>query len=206
MQALRAMQTIAVLAFCFGILAPAAGRAKEADAGAFLKALSREASDRLGGEGLTEAQKQESFRELFRSSFDIPTISRFVLGKYWRIATEAQRRDFTAAFEELQMQRFLPQFAKYNEEAFTVESVQPEPTRSGMFKVGSTISRPEGEPISVVWRVRDTGESYKILDVVAEGVSMAISLRHEYGEIARTYGIDGLIEQMRSKSAELAAQ
>jgi len=206
MQALRAMRAIAVLAFCFGILASATGRAKEADAGAFLKALSQETSDRLGGEGLTDAQKQESFRELFRSSFDIPTISRFVLGKYWRIATEAQRREFTAAFEELQMQRFLPQFAKYNEEAFAVESVQPEPKRSGMFKVSSTISRLQGEPIAVVWRVRDTGESYKILDVVAEGVSMAISLRHEYGEIARTHGIDGLIEQMRSKSAELGAQ
>jgi hypothetical protein len=35
---------------------------------------------------------------------------------------------------------------------------------------------------------------------------MAISLRHEYGAVAKANGLDGLLEQMRSKSADLAAQ
>jgi phospholipid transport system substrate-binding protein len=206
MRQLHPIRAIAILAVCVVLLSPALAAAKEADAGAFLKALSREASAKLGGKDLSKAQKQENFRQLFQSAFDVPTISRFVLGKYWRSATDAQRKAFTAAFEELQMQRFLPQFEKYDESAVQVESVQPEPGKPDLFRVNSKIIRPEGEPINVVWRVRDTGSAYKILDVVAEGVSMAISLRHEYGEVAKTKGIDGLIKDMQDKSAELAAQ
>jgi phospholipid transport system substrate-binding protein len=188
------------------VLTPTDGSAKEADAGAFLKALSREASAKLGVADLTNAQKEDNFRQLFRSAFDVPTISRFVLGKYWRSASETQRQEFTAAFEELQMQRFLPQFEKYDDDSVQVVSVQAEQAKPDVYKVGSRIKRAEGEPISVVWRSRDTGDSYKILDIVAVGVSMAISLRREYGEVANAEGIDGLIEEMRDKSATLAAE
>lgn len=206
MQQLRLTSLIAVLALSLGVLVPAAGRAKDADAGAFLMSLSRDASSKLGSVELSEVQKEENFRQLFRSAFDVPAISRFVLGKYWRRASETQRRDFMAAFEELHMRRFLPLFAKYDDEAITVESVRAEEAKPNFFKVSSRIDRAEGEPLAVVWRIRDTGEAYKILDIVAEGVSMAISLRHEYGAVAKAHGLDSLLEQMRDKSADLAAE
>jgi phospholipid transport system substrate-binding protein len=206
MQMFCPSKTIAVLALCFGLLTPLTGSAKEADAGAFLNELSREAAIKLGGEGLTKAQKEENFRQLFHVAFDVPAISRFVLGKYWRSASEAEKQDFTAAFEELQMQHFLPQFAQYDQDAVKVESVQAVSGKPDMYTVSSRIAYGEGEPAAVVWRILDTGESYKILDVVAEGVSMAISLRNEYSEIAKAEGVDGLIKQLRDKSAELAVQ
>ena len=206
MQQLRLATLVAVLAVSIGVLAPAAGRAKEADAGAFLKSLSQTASEKLGGVELSEAQKEQNFRAMFRSAFDVPAISRFVLGKYWRRASEVQREDFMAAFEELHMRRFLPLFAKYDEEAIAVLGISAEEAKPDLFRVSSRIDRGEGEPLAVVWRIRDTGESYKVLDIVAEGVSMAISLRHEYGAVAKTHGLDSLLQQMRDKSAELAAE
>ena len=104
------------------------------------------------------------------------------------------------------MRRFLPLFAKYDEEAITVDSVLAEEAKPNLYRVSSHIYRSEGEPIAVVWRIRDAGDSYKVLDIVAEGVSMAISLRHEYGAVAKAQGLDSLLEQMRDKSAELAAE
>ena len=206
MQQLRPTVLIAVLVLSLGMLTPAAGQAKEADAGAFLLSLSPDASGKLGSEELSKAEQEENFRRLFRSAFDVPVISRFVLGKYWRRASETQRQDFIAAFEELHMRRFLPLFAKYDDEAITVESVRAEEAKPNFFRVSSRIDRAEGEPIAVVWRIRGTGEAYKILDIVAEGVSMAISLRHEYGAVAKAQGLDSLLEQMRDKSAELSAE
>ena len=206
MQPFRTVPVIAIVVLWFGVLTPGTGWAKAADAGAFIEALSREASAKLASEDLSEAEKEANFRQMFRIAFDVPAISRFVLGKYWRGATETQRADFMAAFEELHMRRFLPLFAKYDDESITVESVLAEDSKPDFFRVNSRIERAEGEPFSVVWRIRDTGETYRILDVVAEGVSMAISLRHEYGTVAKAHGLDGLLEQMRSKSSELAAQ
>jgi phospholipid transport system substrate-binding protein len=206
MQQLRLTPLIAILVLSLGLLTPAAGRAKDADAGAFLKSLSRDASMKLGSVELSAAQKEENFRQLFRSAFDVPAITRFVLGKYWRRASEAQRQDFIAAFEELHMRRFLPLFAKYDEEAIKVDSVLAEEAKPNLYRVSSRIYRSEGEPIAVVWRIRDAGDSHKVLDIVAEGVSMAISLRHEYGAVAKTHGLDSLLEQMRDKSSELAVE
>jgi len=37
------------------------------------------------------------------------------------------------------------------------------------------------------------------LDVVAEGVSLAITLRQEYASVIRVSGIDGLVSQLRTK-------
>ena len=202
----RLTPAIALLVLAVGLVPPKHVGAKEADAGAFLQALSRDASARLGQVDLSDAEKEANFRKLFHSAFDVPAISRFVLGKFWRRASEDQRSDFMAVFEELHMRRFLPLFAKYDAEAFKVESVVAEEKKPNFFKVSSRIIRAEGEPLSVVWRVRDTGESYKVLDIVAEGVSMAISLRHEYGAVAKARGLDGLLEEMRSKSAELALE
>ena len=204
MQQVRLAARVAVLGFCFALATSSAGSAKEADAGAFLLSLSREASAKLGDASLSEAQKEDNFRQLFRSAFDLPAISRFVLGKYWRDASEAQRNQFTAEFEELNMLRFLPQFAKYDTNTIKVESVQAEQGKPDLSNVNTRIFRPDSEPISVVWRIRDTGTSYKIYDIVAEGVSMAISLRHEYGEVVALHGIDGLLKEMHDKIAELA--
>ena len=199
-------RVLTVLVLFVGLLTPAPGWTKEADAGAFLKSLSRAASIKLGSNELSEAQKEANFRELFRSAFDVPAISRFVLGKHWRRASDAQRRDFMVVFEELHMRRFLPLFAQYDEDTIKIDSVQAEAKKPDFFRVSSRIERAEGEPIAVVWRIRDVGESYKILDIVAEGVSMAISLRHEYGAVIKAHGIDSLLQMMRDKSEELAAE
>ena len=104
------------------------------------------------------------------------------------------------------MRRFLSLFAKYDANAFKVEGVLKDEKRDYCFKVKSRILQEEGELISVIWRVRNSGETYKVLDVVAEGVSMAISLRHEYGSVAKVRGLDGLIQDMRTKRADLALE
>lgn len=190
----------------FLVSVPSAGRAKEADPGAFLESLNRQAYAKLADVALSREQKEENFRAMFRAAFDIPAISRFVLGRYWREASNEQRETFMELFEELHMRRFLPLFAGVSEKAIAVQRIQPEEAKPNLFRVSSVISRPEGEPIAVVWRIRDDGTDYKVLDIVAEGVSMAISLRQEYGQVAKTQGIDGLITLMREKITELAAQ
>ena len=119
----RPTPAIVLLVLAVGLLTPQLAAAKEADAGAFLQALSRDASARLGRADLSDADKEANFRQLFRSAFDVPAISRFVLGKFWRSASEDQRSEFMAVFEELHMRRFLPLFAKYDAESFKVQSV-----------------------------------------------------------------------------------
>ncbi len=172
------------------------------EAGQFLVALNASALENLNDTTIDEDQKQERFRILARDSFDLPRISKFVLGINWRRATPEQREAFLDVFEDVNLQRFMPMFAKYAEQRFTVDKTRQDKKKPRLYFVDSTIHRGEAEPVSIEWRIIKVDDRYRILDVVAEGVSMALTLRNEYGAVVKNKGVDGLIEMLRDKVNE----
>ncbi len=170
-----------------------------ADAGAFLVDLGERAVAQLTESGLDETERENRFRALFNESFDVPAISRFVLGPYWRRATGDQRQAFQAVFEDYVVQRFLPLFEDYSGETFVVERIRDDANNPNHKFVTSTITQLTGEPVKVEWRVELKGTRYRVLDIHAEGVSMALTLRQEYGSVIRRIGVDGLVRELRAK-------
>ncbi len=59
----------------------------------------------------------------------------------------------------------------------------------------------QGNPASVVWRVKQSGNSFKIVDIIIENVSLAITARNEYTAFIKKSpnGIDGLIKDLKAK-------
>jgi phospholipid transport system substrate-binding protein len=193
-----------ILAFAMGPEpAGAEGHSAPAD---FLRSLTESAAEKLGDANVGQDEKEAAFRGLFREAFDVPGISRFVLGKHWTRAGPDQREAFMASFEEMHMRRFLPLFAEFSKDMISIGRFKEEKNNPGYYLVGSTIQRPNETPIAVIWRLRDNDGDFVVMDVIAEGVSMAISLRHEYGEVVQNHGIDGLIARLKEKNARLSAE
>jgi len=190
-----------VLIVLAGLLAVPASVAQAGpeDAGAFLDALNKTAIETLNDTAISEDQRLQEFRKLAQKSFDVPRISKFVLGINWRRATPAQREEFLDVFEDVNLQRFMPLFTKYADQVFTVTKVRQHKEKPRLYFVTSTISREEAPTATVEWRVAKRDDEYRILDVIAEGVSMALTLRKEYGSVVKNLGIDGLIAQLREK-------
>ncbi|HTT79520.1 MAG TPA: ABC transporter substrate-binding protein, partial [Stellaceae bacterium] len=69
------------------------------DARAFISNLGNEAIQVLGP-AVPQEQRLARFRVLFREDFDVPEIARFVLGRYWRVATPDERQEFMRLFQE----------------------------------------------------------------------------------------------------------
>ncbi len=180
------------------LLAVEGARADDGEEAArFLKELSQQAIDKLTDATASEEEKEQRFRDLMETSFDLPRIGKFVLGVNWRRASPEQRQKFIEAFEDVQVKRFLPMFAQYSGESLQVTKVRQDQKKPGLFFVGSKVQRHQGEPYSLEWRLRRLDDRYKILDVKTEGVSMAVTLRNEYGSVAKKHGIDGLIARLR---------
>ena len=198
------LAVLAVLGVAF--VAPGVSSGQDTAAGAFLESLTHDVFTKLDDTSLSQTEKERDLRNLFRQNFDTPAISRFVLGKHWRGASTAERQDFVDAFEEMNTRQFLAMVGEFSQEMFSVVKVQEDAAKPSLSLVSTKIAQSEGEPISAVWRVRNNDGQYKILDIVIEGVSMAITLRHEYGTVVRSDGVDGLIAIMREKNAELATQ
>ncbi len=186
----QVLQRLAAALLGVALLAASPDGSRADDAGAaaaFLVSLKDQAIEQLTDESLPAAEREQSFRGLFRASFDIQTIGRFVLGRYWRKAQPEVRKDFLSAFEEIMAQGFVSRFTGYADTKFEVASVQAL-KRKGQFKVNSRIAPTEHEIYLVGWLVEQRKGQFRVLDVVGEGVSMALTLRSEYASVIKRSG------------------
>ena len=64
------------------------------DPGAYVMAMTKNAIDTLTSQSISQQEKELQFGQLFDKNFDVPSISRFVLGKYWKQASLDQKKKF----------------------------------------------------------------------------------------------------------------
>ncbi|PKU22480.1 MlaC/ttg2D family ABC transporter substrate-binding protein [Telmatospirillum siberiense] len=204
----RSMFLRSVFAFLVALtLGTADGHAQtDENARKFIGALAQRAISTVADHQLTQIDRDEQFRKLFVSSFDIPEIGRFVLARYWRVATPDQQQEFLSLFEDITVLTWAKRFQDYNGESLETLSATKDGDRN--WSVDSHILRNQGPPIPVQWRLKegDNG-SFRIVDIIVEGVSMAITYRSDYASAMQTNGgkIDGLLSIMRTKLDQLKA-
>ena len=186
------------------IASPSAQANRPKDAGEFLISFGERALIELQDSSVSEQERESRFRRLLNEGFDIRTMGKFILGRYWRSANEAERKEFFEVFEEIAVQRFLPIFEDYSRESFTVVKVVQDDKKPEISTVLSKITQPKGQKVEVNWRVRNRNETYQVLDVAAEGVSMLLTLRSEYNTVIKNSGgkVEALIKLLRKKVAE----
>jgi phospholipid transport system substrate-binding protein len=182
-----------------GILISARPAAAAADPAAVITSLGNKALEVLGN-NVDPKLRVARFRQLFSEDFDVPGIARFVLGRYWRLATEPQQREFVKVFADYIALAYSNRLAEYSGEALHVTGSKPAPDGS---VVSSEILRPNGAPPAKVdWVLTPHDGAYKISDVVVEGVSMAVTQRSEFASVIQRNGgqVQGLITALRQKT------
>jgi phospholipid transport system substrate-binding protein len=140
------------------------------------------------------------FHQLFQENFDVPGIARFVLGRYWRLATAQQQQDFSRLFTNYIALVYANQLAQYNGERLQVTGTRP---ASDGELVASQIIRNDGHPPAQVdWLMTAQNGTYKINDVIVEGISMAVTERSEFAAVIQRNGgqLQGLITALRQKT------
>ena len=203
---LAVLGTVA-LAVSIGLGAPRPAVAGGSDDPAvFVREFSAQAIGVLADRNLSGEHRQRAFRDLLTAGFDIKSISRFVLGRYWRRATEVQRTEFTGLFEDLIVATYARKFADYSGQTLKVEAIREENDK--MAAVASRILRESGEPIRIDWRLLRRDQSWRIVDVVVEGMSMVLSQRSEYAAVIKSDGgkIEGLLTKLREKTGRLKSR
>ena len=170
----------------------------------FVDALGKSAVAVMATKDINKSQRIERFRTMLRANFDIPTIARFVLGRYWNIATPEQQQDYFKVFEEMVVRSYASRFDTYSGETFHITSSRPEGERDAF--VVTEILRPNGPPVNVEWRVRQR-ETLGIIDIVVEGVSMSVTQRQEFATVIQSKGgdIGAFLKALSDKNAAMAA-
>lgn len=205
-------QLAAVAGVALMILFLAGGAARTAssgadEAGAFVRDLAEQATKVLADPALTPAERRGEIGRLLLSRVDTQRIGRFVLGRYWNKTSEAEHREYLRLFDAYIVATYAQRLESYSGDRLSVETARRlSETRA---VVSTRLIRPEGAPIQADWQLLRSagGGKWRVVDVIIEGVSMALTQRSEFGAVIKASGgrIAPLLDRLREKTATLTA-
>jgi phospholipid transport system substrate-binding protein len=173
------------------------------DPGEFIDQLGQVAIQHLTDKTISSEERRSRFRDLMHKAFNVPGIGRFVLGRYWNQATEQERQEYMSLFEELLVRTYADRFSQYSGEKFIISKVQRDAERANYATVFTAIYQPNGQMVRIDWRVmrQEQDQSWRVVDVVIEGVSLTVTQRSEFASVIESKGgtIKGLIDTLRQK-------
>jgi len=135
--------------------------------------------------------------EILRPNFDIDYAGRLVMGRFWSRATPEQRQRFIDALYGSLVRRYARGLLDYREDTV---NVLPHP---GLIKldedfvtVKTEVKTTSGTIVPVDYRTRWTDGSWKVFDVIIEGLSYVSHYRDMMGDDVRQKGLDTVIEEL----------
>ena len=154
---------------------------------------------------------QDLAKRLLLPHLDLTKVSRLVLGKHWRRATNTQKEQFQSLFISMLMQTYATALAENIDIALTRKvNYLPMTEDSGSvddLTVRTEINSTTGKPVPVNYRLHLKKDGWKIYDVTVAGISLVVTYRNNFASEIRRGGLDNLISRLAShndKRAEAA--
>ena len=155
----------------------------------------------LSDNEILEGEKNSKFTDLVMSAIDLNLISKFVLSKTWKNATDDQKERYILAFKDYFINSYANKLDQYSGEQ--VEVVDAE--EAGKYVIVNSFIYREGTDtlkINLKWRLLNRDNEIKIIDLNIEGISLIIAQREEFQSfLANNEGdLEKLIEKIVSVS------
>ena len=129
--------------------------------------------------------------------FDFDELSKRTLGREWRKMSDAQQQEFVKLFRELLQGVYADRLLAYSDQKVIFDKENM--LKKGQAEVQSYLQTSDGKKIPLFYRMTDKSGSWKVYDVIIEGVSMVKNYRTQFREILAKDSPDKLLEILRSK-------
>ena len=192
------MKILRNLVFCLATLLPAASYADITPKDVVFSTADKVIEKLRVSRPLSDEQANALVEEMILPHLDFETFSKLTLGKYWKTASPEQRTAFTHEFRSLLMRSYATSLNSYTGQR--IEHVGERDEGNGRVLIQTQLIRAEGPPITVDYRLLQRDGSWKIYDVVIEGVSMVINYRSNFSTEIHRAGLDALIKQMADRT------
>jgi phospholipid transport system substrate-binding protein len=150
-------------------------------------------------------QVYDLVNELVIPHFDFISMSKWVLGKNWKTASEAQRNEFIEQFKTLLVRTYARALLEYSGQAIKYFPVEQNP-KSNLAVVKTELTSSGAQPFPVAYRMHQKDEVWKVVDVAVDGVSLVSTYRGSFATQIKKNGFDALIKQLSDKNAKLASR
>lgn len=171
--------------------------------------LVRETSDRCLSEILSrKAELTESpgriyalVEDIVLPRFDFDRMSRLVLGKFWRQASDREQQAFIREFRQLLVRTYGTALLQFSgqEIKYLPMRMAPDATEA---TVNTEVKSTGAPPIPIDYSLYRVGDEWKVYDVTIDGVSLVSNYRTSFNAEVRRYTLAGLIEKLVERNRE----
>lgn len=155
--------------------------------------------DALGFQG-----RYDKLSPAIKDSHDLAKIARIVVGREWKNLSSEQQELLTDAFSQLSISAYAHNFKEFDGESFT--PVSEEETARGGVIVHTLFVIPDDKDVKFDYMLKKKGESWRIINIIANGVSDLALKRSEYTSVLVREGFDALIAKITEKIDNYAKQ
>jgi phospholipid transport system substrate-binding protein len=149
------------------------------------------------GKQLGYAGRYDKLFEPVSNSHDLTKIARIVVGKESEKLSEEQQQKLIEAFSRFSVASYAHNFKDYSGESFVFDS--EEETARGGVVIHSHMVIPDDKPVKFDYMLKEKGNSWRIINIIANGVSDLALKRSEYTAILQREGFDALIAKINEK-------
>ena len=133
--------------------------------------------------------------------FDFNNMSRWILGKHWKEASEEQRATFTGEFKALLVRTYAKAVLGFtNERVNYLETLTGSKPNIVMVKT-EIVSDGGVTPVNYTMHISDG--SWKVVNVAFEGISLVETYRKSFASEIRNNGLDTLLQKLVDKNEKL---
>ncbi len=150
------------------------------------------------------SQVYELVNELVIPHFDFVSMSKWVLGKNWKDATETQRNEFVEQFKTLLVRTYARALLEYSGQEVKYHPVEQNPNSNLAVVKTELTSASNSRPFPVAYRMHQKNEVWKVVDVAVDGVSLVSTYRGSFATQIKKEGFDALIKKLVKKNQNLA--
>ena len=148
----------------------------------------------------SQGNAKETLEGVFSNYVDIEWVGQFVLGRHWKEANETQKQRFITSYRSFMVGGYTSRLRQYSGDDYTVSA--PRNAGDGRYALTMKVKRAQGAPVVIDYKIRKNGSSYKIYDLVVEGISLITTQRSEFDSVITRNGMDFLIDALAKKTAK----
>lgn len=133
---------------------------------------------------------------------DFIEMGKWIVGRNaWGKASSSEQQDFIVAFKTLVVRTYATSLLGYTNQ--TVEFLPIRGAQKDRIQVSSYIKSDGRSPVKIDYRLLKSGDSWKVYDIVIEGVSLLKSYQAQFSTDARQHGISHVTARIERHNAQI---
>lgn len=180
---------------------------------AFIQELNHQVLTLIKDTRSSPEERKRRLQRLLEERFDLETMARLALGRYWRMATPTYRQEYKVLFARLLLTSYVIRLESLREVIYVDNRKHVGQIFETLkFKVQATYTNDERDSLlittievaqrpqyRITYRVRSRNGELKIVNVTIQGMNLIITWRAEFGAVVRRHGLDGLLSLLGAK-------